>query len=87
MNVTLCLDPEVEKALTAQAQARGVSLDDYLQKLVARERGCRAPWNRVRLVFSRADRDRMNLPAARAREGKATAADQSAAGPLQGSLF
>ena len=39
MNVTLCLDPEVEKALTARAQARGVSLDNYLQELVAREAG------------------------------------------------
>lgn len=39
MNVTLSLDPEIEKGLMARAQARGVSLDDYLQELVAREAG------------------------------------------------
>jgi hypothetical protein len=39
MNVTLNLNPEVEKGLLARAQARGVSLDDYLQELVAREAG------------------------------------------------
>jgi hypothetical protein len=37
MNVTLDLSPEVEKDLMARAHARGVSLDDYLQDLVARE--------------------------------------------------
>ena len=35
--MTLNLKPEVEKGLVAQAHARGVSLDDYLQELVARE--------------------------------------------------
>jgi uncharacterized protein (DUF433 family) len=37
MNITLHLDPEVEKGLTARAQARGLSLDDYLEELVARD--------------------------------------------------
>lgn len=39
MSVTLKLNPELEKDLTARAQARGLSLDDYLQDLVAREVG------------------------------------------------
>jgi hypothetical protein len=39
MNVTLNLKPEIEKGLKARAQARGVSLDDYLQELVAKEAG------------------------------------------------
>jgi hypothetical protein len=39
MTVTLNLDPEVEKGLMARAHARGVSLDDYLQELVAKEAG------------------------------------------------
>jgi plasmid stability protein len=39
MTVILNLDPEVEKSLTARAQARGVSLDDYIQELVAKEAG------------------------------------------------
>jgi len=39
MNVTLSLNPEIEKCLLARAQARGLSLDDYLQELVAREAG------------------------------------------------
>jgi hypothetical protein len=39
MNVTLSLEPEVEKGLMARAHARGVSLNDYLQELVAREVG------------------------------------------------
>ena len=39
MNVTLSLNPEVEKGLMARAQARGISLDDYLQELVAKEAG------------------------------------------------
>ena len=39
MNVTLNLNPEVEKGLMALARARGVSLDDYLQELVVREAG------------------------------------------------
>ena len=37
MNVTLSLNPEVERVLIARAHARGVSLSDYLQELVARE--------------------------------------------------
>ena len=39
MNVTLHLNPEVEKSLVARAAARGISLDEYLQELVAREAG------------------------------------------------
>ncbi len=39
MNVTLSLNPEVEKGLIARAHARGVSLDEYLEELVAREVG------------------------------------------------
>jgi len=39
MTVTLSLTPEVEKGLMERALARGVSLDDYLQELVAREAG------------------------------------------------
>jgi hypothetical protein len=39
MNVTLTLNPEVEKGLLARAQARGVSLDDYLQELITKEAG------------------------------------------------
>jgi hypothetical protein len=42
MNVTLNLNPEVEQGLLARAQARGVSLDDYLQEIVAREAGLAA---------------------------------------------
>ena len=37
MTVTLNLNPEVEKGLLARAHARGVSLDDYIQELVAKE--------------------------------------------------
>jgi hypothetical protein len=39
MNVTLRLNPEVERGLLEQAHARGVSLDNYLLELVAREPG------------------------------------------------
>lgn len=39
MEVTLNLEPEVQRCLMARANARGVSLDDYLQELVAREAG------------------------------------------------
>ena len=39
MTVTLNLNSEVEKGLSARAHARGVSLDDYIQELVAREAG------------------------------------------------
>jgi len=36
---TLRLNPEVETGLLARAHARGVSLGDYLQEIVAREAG------------------------------------------------
>jgi hypothetical protein len=42
MIVTLSLNPEVESSLMARARARGVSLEDYLQELVAREAGLAA---------------------------------------------
>ncbi len=34
MTVRLKLDPDVERSLSAQAQARGISLDAYLQHIV-----------------------------------------------------
>ena len=37
MNVTLNLNPEVEKDIIARAKARGISVDDYVQELVAKE--------------------------------------------------
>jgi hypothetical protein len=37
MTITLDLKPEIERGLLAQAQARGVSLKDYVQEIVARE--------------------------------------------------
>jgi hypothetical protein len=37
MTITLDIRPEIEKGLLAQATARGVSLADYLQEIVARE--------------------------------------------------
>lgn len=39
MDVTLSLNPEVEKGLLARAHERGVSLDAYLQEVMAREAG------------------------------------------------
>jgi hypothetical protein len=39
VNVTLSLNPEVEKGLLARARQRGVPLDEYLQELVVREAG------------------------------------------------
>ena len=39
MDVTLRLNPEVEKGLTDRAHARGLSLDDYLRELIAKEAG------------------------------------------------
>jgi len=43
MTVTLSLNPEIEQSLTARAQERGVSLDHYLQELLAREAGIPVP--------------------------------------------
>jgi len=37
VNVTLNLNPEVEKKLMAQAQERGISVDDYIQELVTKQ--------------------------------------------------
>ena len=42
MNVTLNLNSEMEKGLTARAHALGVSLGDYLHELIARESGISA---------------------------------------------
>lgn len=39
MTVTLSLNPDIEKGLLARAQALGLSLNDYLQVIVAREAG------------------------------------------------
>ena len=39
MNVTLSLNAEVERGLTLRALERGVTLDVYLQEIVAREAG------------------------------------------------
>ena len=39
MTITLSLNPELEKDLLERAHARGVSLDQYLLELVAREAG------------------------------------------------
>jgi hypothetical protein len=37
MNITLTLDPEVEKGLLARARERGLTLDAYLEELVTKE--------------------------------------------------
>ncbi len=37
MNITLTLEPEVEKGLTARASELGLTLDAYLNNLVTRE--------------------------------------------------
>lgn len=37
MTITLDLTPEVESRLLAQAQAKGVSLTDYVEQIVERE--------------------------------------------------
>ena len=37
MTITLDLQPDIERGLLAQAQARGVSLSDYVQEIVVRE--------------------------------------------------
>lgn len=37
MTITLNLRPEIEAGLLAQAQATGLTLEDYLQSLVERE--------------------------------------------------
>ena len=37
MVITIDLQPEIERGLLAQAQAKGVSLTDYVQEIVVRE--------------------------------------------------
>lgn len=37
MTITLNLDPDIEQGLLAQAQAKGVSLTDYVEQIVERE--------------------------------------------------
>ncbi len=37
MIITIDLQPEIERGLLAQAQAKGVSLTDYAQEILARE--------------------------------------------------
>ena len=39
--MTIQLNPEVERNLRAQAEARGLSLDGYIQELLAKEAGVR----------------------------------------------
>jgi hypothetical protein len=39
MNMNIEISPEVKKGLLARAHERGVSLDDYLQEIMAREAG------------------------------------------------
>ena len=37
MTITLDFQPDIEQGLLAQAQARGVSIADYVKEIVARE--------------------------------------------------
>jgi len=37
MTITIDLQPEMERGLLAQAQAKGVSLTDYVKEIIARE--------------------------------------------------
>jgi hypothetical protein len=37
MTITLDLQPDIERGLLAQAQLRGVSLQEYVQQIVTRE--------------------------------------------------
>jgi len=37
MTITLDIQPEIERGLLAQAQARGLTLTDYVKEIVARE--------------------------------------------------
>lgn len=37
MTITLDLQPEIERGLLAQAQAKGISLTEYAQEVLARE--------------------------------------------------
>ena len=62
MDVTLNLNPEVEKGLMARAHERGVSLDDYLHELVAREAAVpiQPPSSPVRRHISEVIRERMS---------------------------
>ena len=39
MTLTIDLEPEIERSLAARAEARGVSLSDYVGEIVAREAG------------------------------------------------
>jgi hypothetical protein len=46
MNITLTLDPEVEKGLLARSRERGLTLDAYLRDLVRKEAGLGAATQR-----------------------------------------
>jgi hypothetical protein len=37
ITITLNLDPDIEQGLLAQAQAKGVSITDYVEQIVERE--------------------------------------------------
>lgn len=39
MSITLTLNPDLEQGLKARARARGLSLNDYVEQLVARDIG------------------------------------------------
>lgn len=43
MSITLDLQPEIEQGLRSQAQARGVSLTDYVREIVEREASAATP--------------------------------------------
>jgi hypothetical protein len=50
MTVTLELRPEVESQLVAQANARGLSLEEYLKRLVEVQASARAAVNSVQTM-------------------------------------
>jgi len=45
MTVTLSLTPEIEESLLAQAERQGISLEDLLRQVVAREAATLQPRN------------------------------------------
>ena len=56
MTITLNLQPEIERGLQAQANAKGVSLTDYAQEVLAREAKAvsgRVPIDRSRSLSGR----------------------------------
>ena len=43
MTLTIDLEPEIERSLAARAEAKGVSLSDFVGEIVAREAGQQKP--------------------------------------------